>query len=196
MGKIVHIDRVREFIATTPVFRARDIELIVKEREYASVLLHTLARKGSVRRITKGWYSTQDDPIVSVFAFRPAYLGMQEALSLRNLWDQETNVVIVTPLKVRPGTRRIMDSNVIIHRIKREYFFGFDYLKYGEIVIPVSDAEKTLIDLIYFNESPGRDLLKRIAKDADLKKLAEYLTHYGKVFRRRVDALIRDRLPG
>jgi predicted transcriptional regulator of viral defense system len=189
MGRVVHLDRVREFIARTPAFRAKDIELIVQERQYNWVLLHNLVKSGSVKRITKGWYSTRDDPIVSVFAFRPAYLGLQEALSLRNLWEQETNVVLVTPLMVRPGMRRVMGSNVIIHRIKVGHFFGFEYLKYGDMAIPVSDAEKTLIDLVYFNESPGRDVLKKIARNVDAEKLEDYLKRYPEGLRRRVSAL-------
>lgn len=182
MGKVVHLDDVREFISKTPAFRARDIELIVRDRNYTALLLHNLAKKGEVKRITKGWYSLTDDPVVSVFAFRPAYLGLQEALGLHNMWEQETNVVIVTPLRVRTGVRHVMGSNVVIHRIRKEYFFGFDYLEYGQMYLPVSDIEKTLLDLIYFNELSDSVLLKKILKRADMNKLDEYLQRYSAGF--------------
>ena len=185
MGRIVHLDKVQEFIARTPVFRARDVKLIVGDDGYTSLLLHNLVRSGKVRRITKGWYSTQEDPLQSVLAFRPAYVGLQEALSLRDLWEQETNVVIVTTSKVRPGTRRIMGSNVIVHRIKPKYFFGFEFVKYETLALPVSDLEKTLIDLVYFNESPGTQILRSLSKNVDSHRLGEYLRRYGKRFRRR-----------
>lgn len=186
MGRIVHLDKVREFIAKTPAFRSRDIELIVKDRGYTSLLLHTMERRGEIKRIVKGFYSKSDDPVVTVFAFKPSYIGLQEALSLRQIWEQETNVVLVTPLKVKPGLREIMGSSVVLHRIKKEYFFGFDYLRYGEIYLPVSDREKTLLDFVYFNETPGTDVLKLMVEGIERVKLREYLSHYPERLRRRV----------
>src|SRR5438445_3842003 len=190
MGKIVHLDKVREFMRRTPAFRARDVEMIVNDGGYAALLLHNLAKRGEVKRITKGWYTVHDDPLVSVFGFKPAYIGLQEALSLRELWEQESNVVLVTALRVRPGVRRVMGSNVVLHRMRDRYVFGFDYLKYGEFMLPVSDREKTLIDLVYFNESPGGRVMRRIAKGADKGKLNRYLQSYPKAFRRRVRRIL------
>jgi len=183
MGKVVHLAAVREFVAKTPVFRARDVELIVKDRPYTLLLLHNLVRKGEVRRIVKGWYTTRVDPALAVLAFRPAYLGLQQALSLRDLWEQETTVVIVTCISVRPGIREIMGSNAVLHRINAKYFFGFDYLDYGGIAMPVSDVEKTLIDLVYYRELPGADVLRKLAKEADESKLRDYLLRYPTGFR-------------
>ena len=175
---------------TTPVFRAKDIELLVKNKKYAHLILHNLVKRGEIKRVTKGWYSLYEDPIVSVFCFKPAYIGLQEALSLHDLWEQETNVVIVTTRKVRVGLRKIMGSNVILHRIDQKYFFGLDYLKYGDFFIPVSDVEKTLIDLVYFNEIPGEDVLQEIRKRMEMKKLKEYLNNYPLKFRKKVEELI------
>jgi len=190
MGKIIHLNKIREFLKRTPVFRVRDVEIIVKNKNYSHLILHNLVKKGEIKRITKGWYSLQEDPIVSVFCFKPAYIGLQEALSLRELWEQETNVVIVTTRKVRTGTRRILDSNVILHRMDKKYFFGFEYLKYENFFIPVSDIEKTLIDLVYFNEIPGKDVLKEIKRRINKKKLKEYLTWFSSKFRKKVLKLV------
>ena len=131
MGKIVHLDEVRRFVEGTPAFRTKDIEQLVGSRPYARLLTHNLAKKGVVHRLTRGWYSRMDDPVVSVFAFRPAYLGLQEALSIHGLWEQETNVVLVTPRAVRSGERSVMGSRVTVRRIKRRHFFGFDFLRLG-----------------------------------------------------------------
>lgn len=191
MGKVVHLDEVRAFIDKTPAFRARDIELMVGDRAYSLLLLHNLAKRGEVHRITKGWYSTLDDPVVSVFAFRPAYLGLQEALSLHGLWEQETNVVLLTPRMLRAGTRNVMGSNVVVHRIVKERFFGFEYLKYGEFFVPVSDVEKTLIDLVYFDQTPSREVLTEIRSKVGAKKVQVYLRAYPEDFRRRLRSLLR-----
>jgi predicted transcriptional regulator of viral defense system len=187
LGKKVHIDAVRRLARSTPVFRARDVELLVGERGYALLMLHNMTRRGEVHRVVRGWYSGHDDPVVSVFALGPAYLGLQEALSFRDLWEQETNVVVVTPGKAKPGARTVMGSRVVVHRVKPEYFFGFDYLPYGEFRVPVSDLEKTLIDLVYFRESPGKEVLEELAQKADKRVLARYLGRYPESFASRFE---------
>lgn len=178
MGKKVHIDGLRAFAKGTPAFRARDAELLVGDRGYALLMLHQLAKRGEIHRVTRGWYSVEADPVVSVFALAPAYLGLQDALSIRGLWEQETNAVVVTAGKAVPGERLVAGSRIIVHRIKPEYFFGFDQVPYGSYAVPVSDLEKTLIDLAYFREVPGKDVFRGLLKAADQKRLARYLRRY------------------
>jgi predicted transcriptional regulator of viral defense system len=182
MGTKVHIDELRRFARSTPAFKARDAEILVKDRGYALLMLHNLAKQGELSRVTRGWYSVLKDPVVSVFTLQPAYLGLQEALSIRNLWEQETNVVVVTAGKAKPGIRKALGETVIVHRIDPAYFFGFDYVRYGDFHVPVSDREKTLIDLVYFDESPGAELLRQLARDADRRVLTRYLRRYPSSF--------------
>jgi predicted transcriptional regulator of viral defense system len=191
MGRIVHIKKLREFIKSVPVFRVRDIELLVGNRNYAHLILHKLTKKEEIKRVIKGWYSLYEDPIVSVFCFKPAYIGLQEALSLHNLWGQETNVVIITTKKVRAGIREIFGNNVILRRIEPKYFFGFDLLNYENFFIPVSDIEKTLIDFVYFNETLTKETLTEIIKHIDKQKLIEYLKKYPSKFRLKVKKLVK-----
>jgi predicted transcriptional regulator of viral defense system len=191
MGRIVHIKKLREFIKSVPVFRVRDIELLVGNRNYAHLILHKLTKKEEIKRVIKGWYSLYEDPIVSVFCFKPAYIGLQEALSLHNLWEQETNVVIITTKKVRAGIREIFGNNVILRRIEPKYFFGFDLLNYENFFIPVSDIEKTLIDFVYFNETLTKETLIEIIKHIDKQKLIEYLKKYPSKFRLKVKKLVK-----
>lgn len=184
MGRIKYLSKIREFLKKTPVISARDIEFIVASKEYAHLLLHNLTKKGEIYRLTKGYYSKEPDPILSVFCFKPAYLGLQEALSLHNLWEQETVPVIVTARKAREGIRHVLSNNVIIRRIPSKYFFGFELLKYGDFFIPVSDIEKTLIDLIYFKETPSKETLKEARKKVRRARLDSYLQHYPLEFRK------------
>jgi predicted transcriptional regulator of viral defense system len=191
MGKIIHINKIREFIKSVPVFRVRDIELLVGNRNYAHLILHKLTKKGEIKRVVKGWYSLHDDPIVSVFCFKPAYVGLQEALSLHNLWEQETNVVVITTKKVRGGIREILGNNVILRTIEPKYFFGFDLIKYENFFVPVSDIEKTLIDFVYFKESLARETLREIIKRMNKQKLIEYLKKYPSKFKQKVRKLAK-----
>ena len=190
MGKIKHIPKIKEFIKKTPVFSARDVELIVGDKEYAHLLLHNLAKKGEIYRFTKGCYSKEPDPIFSVFCFKPSYLGLQEALSLYNLWEQETVPVIITPRKVREGVRQVLGNNIVVHRILSQYFFGFDLLKYGDFFLPVSDIEKTLIDLVYFKEIPPKEVLKAMKEKIQPTKLNSYLKVYPPSFREEFKEMI------
>ena len=182
MGKKVHIDGVRAFVRGTPVFRARDVEALVGDRGYALLMLHNMVAGGEVRRLTRGWYTRLDDPVLSVFAFAPAYLGLQAALSMRGGWEQETNVVVVTSGKAAPGTREVLGGRVVVHRIAPRYFFGFGHVPQGEFDVPVSDVEKTAIDLVYYGESPGRDVLRDAVRGADVGVLEGYLRRYPPAF--------------
>jgi len=186
MEKTKHINKIRNFISKTPVFTSRDIEKLTKNKKYAHLILTKLAQRREIFRLTKGFYSKFEDPIFSIFCFKPGYLGLYEALSLNNFWEQETNVTIITLKKVRVGKKNILESNVIIKRINPKYFFGFDYLPYDSFYLPVSDLEKTLIDLIYFKESLPLTFLKELRKKIDFKKIKNYLKPYPKNFQKIV----------
>lgn len=190
MGKKVHVDGVRRFIRSAPIFRARDVEMLVGDRGYSLLMLHNFAKKGEIHRITRGWYSVHDDPVLSVFAFSPAYLGLQEALSLRGIWEQETNVVVVTSSKVEPGTREVLGGKVIVHRVSPRYFFGFDYISSGGFSLPVSDVEKTLVDLVYFREPPGREVTRSLVGISDKKVLKGYLKRYPAGFVSKFESVV------
>jgi|YelNatPaOPRAMG01_1025707.scaffolds.fasta_scaffold08222_2 predicted transcriptional regulator of viral defense system len=186
MGKIKYLPEIMELFKKTPVVTTRDIKLYLKQKGYSYLLLSNLVKQGKIKRITKGFFTIHDDPLTSVFCFRPAYVGLQEALSIHNLWEQETNVVIVTTRKVRIGIHEILGSNVLVHRINPKYFFGFTLLKYGEFFIPVSDVEKTLLDFIYFKQPLSKDTISEIKKNLDVNKLKNYLKVYPKLFHEKL----------
>jgi predicted transcriptional regulator of viral defense system len=190
MGKIKYLNKILEFLEKTPVIRVKDVEMIVKNKDYSNLLIHNLVKKGKIKRVSKGWYTPYEDPVVAVFCYKPAYIGLQEALSLHGIWEQETNVVIVTTKKVRTGTRKILESNVIFHRINQKYFFGIELIKYENFFIPVSDLEKTFIDFFYFKEVPSKEVLNEIKKKINRKKVINYLKHYPPKFRKRLQEVI------
>ena len=186
MGKVVHLRKVLDFAKVTPVFRPRDVELIVKDRGYAHLLLHNLVGSGRLVRYFRGWYGLRDDPTLSVFTFKPAYLGLQEALSIRELWEQETVPVVITTLRVRTGIRSVAGGNLLVRHLAERYFFGYDFLKYGDFYVPVSDPEKTLIDFVYYNEAIGEEALEGLLKRANRAVLLKYLRPYPQALKRRV----------
>ncbi len=186
MARRKHIGEVIKLFSQSPVVTARDIELIVGSRAYAYLLLHNLSKHGRIKRLTKGYYTVHGDPTLTVFCYRPAYIGLQDALSIHNLWTQETNVVIVTARNIR-GEKTIIGARVIIHRLKPEYYFGYHYVKYEKFYIPVSDVEKTMIDLAYFNSPIHPEIAEQARQRVDREKLLKYMGKYEGRVRRKIE---------
>lgn len=186
MGKIKYLNFIRQFFKETPIVTTRDLRLIVKNNNYVYLLVHNLIKTGEIKKVKKGFYTTHDDPIVSVFCFKPAYIGLQSALSIHDIWEQETNTVIVTAKNVRIGVKNIFGNNVVIHRIKSKLLFGYNLIKYNDFYIPVSDLEKTFLDLIYFNEIPDKEVLRKLKKLISKEKVKQYLKPYPENIRKKV----------
>ncbi len=186
MGKSKYMKEIKDFFKKTPVVSSADIKVCTGKKGYSYLLISNLIKRGEIKRIKKGFYTVHEDPAVSVFCFRPSYIGMQEALSIHDLWEQETNVVILTTQKTKHSKIEVFENNVILHRIKPKYMFGFDVVKYGNFYLPVSDLEKTFIDLIYFNEIPDKEILRALKKRMDKKKLENYLQKYPEKMKKKI----------
>jgi predicted transcriptional regulator of viral defense system len=189
LDRFSQVDKIREYAKRTPVFDTRSVVRLIGNADYAYLLLNQLARTGEIQRLTKGYYTIHKDPSLIVYCLKPAYLGLQDAMSLRNLWEQETNPIILTTRRVRPGARDVMGSTVIVRRISQRYFFGYDYLDRGGFLLPVSDAEKTFIDMVYFNQM-RKDVAATFRGMIDRKKVKEYLARYDEKFTRKVNKLV------
>lgn len=174
-----YLKEVRERFKKAPAFTITDLRVFLGRkgisREYLHLLVHNLLAKGELKRISRGNYTFRTESEVVGFGFRPFYYGLQDALSLRNLWEQETNPVVITPRKVRSGVRDFDGANYVIRRVGRSMFFGFETIKYGDFWIPVSDVEKTLIDFVYFRQPLGRETVEEIKKRLNEKRLSAYL---------------------
>lgn len=177
MGEVKHMRKVEALFEKSLVVDAGSISRIVSG-SYSKQLIRNLLKAGKIKRLTKGFYTTHDDPSLAVFCFKPAYLGLQDALAFHNLSEQETVPIIVTAKKVRPGIRDVMEQNVLIRRLDKKYLFGFDYYELGKFHLPYSDIEKTLIDMIYFKENISEEICKGIRDRLDQKKLKLYLRAY------------------
>src|SRR3989344_769407 len=149
MGKQKYLLRVTSLFKESPVVNFSSIERIVKNKknikQYTKQLIRNLIKQGKINKLTKGFYTSRDEISLIVFCFKPAYLGLQNAMSFHNLWEQETVPVVITTRNLRVGIRRVFDMNVSIRKIDKKYIFGFEYYKDGEFYFPYSDIEKRLI---------------------------------------------------
>ena len=188
---MTHVKDLKAHFKSQVVFTLRDAKIYLKGRKlgknYLNLLIHGLIKKGELHKITQGTYSFQTDPTLYGFAFSPFYYGLQNALALHNMGTQETNPVIVTPRKVRLGLRTIENTHFIIHRIQRPMFFGYDFVRYYDWEIPVSDLEKTFIDMVYFKQPLTEEVLNELKPKLDGKKIQEYLKRYPKNMQKQVN---------
>ena len=141
---------------------------------YIRLMLHNLVQSGKLYRIGKGAYTFQRNEGIIGFRFRPFYYGLQYALTIRKIWTQQSIPVIITKNKAEPGIRELMGVRIIVHRINANGFFGFEYLNYGGLFVPVSDPEKTLLDFIYYGIKLDPETRAGLEKRANKSLLEEY----------------------
>ena len=185
----------KEFIAqfsSKPAFTSYEARNFFTFRHgpegYYKLVLNNLVKSGRIYRITRGKYSFYDEIQYVGFAFKPFYYGLQDALSIRNLWEQETNPVIITPRRVRSGVRTFLGRNYVIRWIERSMFFGYSLVEYGDFFIPVADTEKILIDMVYYHEFLPEEVKNEILSAVNKKKLQEYILMLPDYMKKRVIA--------
>jgi len=191
MGKSKHLERIRNLFEKSLLVDFGSIERIVRfERKkhksnYAKLIVHNLLKSGEIKKVTKGYYTKYNDNSLIVLCF-PAYLGLQSALSLYNLWEQETIPIVITSKKVRVGIRKVLGGNVLVRSTKKEFMFGISYLDDGGFYLPYSDIEKTFIDMFLFKQKINEDVLRKFQNRISEKKLRKYLKGYNEKLRKKV----------
>ncbi len=170
-------------------FSARDVWFFLKSRGsskgYVSVFLGHLVKHHKIVQMSRGIYSflAQIDSVEKIIF--PSYHALQDALSLHGLWQQQTIPVIITPRRVRSGFREVGGTRVLVRRINRKMFFGHEHLLHSDFWVEVSDLEKTLIDFAYFNEPLDKEVLLKLKRKLDRKKLGGYLKQTSKRFQEK-----------
>ena len=190
MGREKYLTDIAALFKKSPVVSASSISRLIRSKkrvkQYQKQLVRNLLLQGRIKKLVNGNYTTHDDPSLAVFCFKPAYLGLQDAMSYHEVWEQETIPVIITASKARQGMRKVLGMNVLIRRIDSRYLFGYTHVRQGDLYYPYSDLEKTFIDMVYFKQKLSADAQNAIMQRLDKKRLASYLQHYPKRFRERV----------
>ena len=194
VGLVKYEKEFRGHFAKEPMFTFGDTRRFLgslgASEAYAKLFIHNQIKRHGLLRIGKGRYTFRNDEAVVGFGFRPFYYGMEYALTLRRLWTQMANPVVITATKAVPGTRQSMGRTILVRRISRSMFFGIEYIRYGDVFIPVSDVEKTLIDFIYYRVAPGEGVLGELVAEVDPKKMGAYKKRCGKRVRAALSKLL------
>lgn len=193
MGKAYYQEDIIALFKKSAVVSYNSIDRIIKAKnnkikQYTKQLVRNLVKSGRIKPLAKGYYSLSDDPSLLVFCYKPAYLGLQDAMSFHGVWEQETIPVVITARKIRQGIKEINGTNVNIRRIDTKYLFGIDYYQQNNVCFPYSDIEKTFIDMVYFNENIDDNTIKNFKKKIDKNKLKKYLKDYSQIMQKRVNS--------
>ncbi|MDE1825956.1 MAG: hypothetical protein KGH61_05670 [Candidatus Micrarchaeota archaeon] len=177
-------NRVIEKFSAYPVFTYRDVRLSfnrsVKDANIFRALSY-LKSTGRLFAIAKGRYTFNKDSAITGFAYAPFYYGLLYAMSIRELWTQNTMPEIVTLKTVRKGKAHAFGrggSMISLHHSTPKHFFGFETIRYGKLSLPVSDPEKTLIDLFYYKTRLATQNYSGLLRAVNAAKLNRYLTEY------------------
>ncbi len=172
-------DIIKKF-SSYPAFRYRDVKIHFRNKKNLARTLSHLKTSGRVHSIVKGAYTTKNDRAVTGFAFEPFYYGLLYALTIKELWTQIARPEAVTLKRVKKTNVKTFDNTDIIrlHHSRPKYFFGFDIIKYNGINIPVSDPEKTLIDLFFYKTTLPIQEYNNLLKSINTRKLNNYLKNY------------------
>lgn len=184
-----YLTAIKERYKDKILFTKRDIKILLNhnlKNNYLNLLIHNLVKQKKIRKLAKGAYTFREELEVVGFAYSPFYYGLQDALSYHKLWEQETIPVVITSKKIKPGIRKINDSNVLLKRISRKYLFGIDYIKIKDLDVPISDLEKTYIDMIYYKQPISIELKQEFKNKINIKKFEEHLKNYSLRFQNKV----------
>jgi predicted transcriptional regulator of viral defense system len=170
-----------------PVFTNRDLALYFRTRKLKasnlSRLLSYMKASGKLYAVRRGVYTFRKDAMLSGFAYSPFYYGLLSALTIMGFWTQNSKPDIITIRKVRTSAVSIFGDEkerIFVHHIPAKYFFGFDIVKYGTLKVPVSDPEKTLIDLFYYKVTLPIQNYSELLRAINRNKIHEYLKRYDK----------------
>jgi len=173
--------RITESFSGYPVFTARDVAIAFPDASGSGIrqALHHMAASGRLHRVRNGRYSFRKDSLLSGFAYRPFYYGLLSSLTYRELWDQLARPCIMTTNTVKSTAATVFDDIIVeVHHVPKKYMFGFDTIPYGGIQMPVSDAEKTLIDFVYFKLRASDECYAALCRASSAERLSRYLKLY------------------
>ncbi len=182
-----------EYFEKFPIFTFSDANMFLSKQgasqDYARKLISIMLKRGELQRVTKGHYTTKKDMDVIGYAFKPFYYGLGFALSYHGLSSQGYNLTVMTTKTVRSGVRRIFGTNVVIQRIPKELFLGYEDMTTQTFHFYISDIEKTLLDMLYFDFVVEDYVYVNTFKRINKAKIKRYLKRFSKRVTKRYSEL-------
>lgn len=145
------------------IARAEDLSLVLDvPHSWAKNIMLKLASHGAAQRVGKGKYviipadvmygrkSYVADPLVLVSELMKEidyYVAYYSAAHIHGVAEQMPfKTTVAVPKQLRPI--RIGNISVNFVNLKRSRFFGYEEIRYSDVVLNVSDMEKTMVDCV------------------------------------------------
>ncbi len=153
-----------------PVLYTQDVSAYLGiDIKYANKILARLAKLKQIIHLYKGkWIFPDTDPfslpeiLTSPF---PAYISLQTALYFHGMISQIPSMIYAVSV-ARTRVYKTVISEISIHHVKPEFFFGYEEKKNG--LIKIATPEKALIDFLYL--SPGKSRLFSALPEIEIPK--------------------------
>ena len=192
-------DEITDSFRNFRTFTFNDVRTVLAEKhkkisdKTIQVTLSRMAKRKRIYPIIKGVFSLERRDDIVGFAFTPFYYGGLAALMIRDMIDDQVRMEIMTTRRVKKSLVKVYNgiSMVVVHHLPKKYYFGFNDMRYGNIEVPVSDPEKTLIDLFYYKERLSLQDYAEVLKSVKIGTLRKYLKLYDKRTKKMVTKFVR-----
>ncbi|MEW5936332.1 MAG: type IV toxin-antitoxin system AbiEi family antitoxin domain-containing protein [Candidatus Thermoplasmatota archaeon] len=178
----IKYSHILDSIMKMPVFGVKDLTDRGVSRGYARQRLHNLEKRGVIRRVERGKYTSSDDPtVVAPYLTRPSYISLWSAMSIRALTTQiPFGVDVVTSRKRFNRRLDFMGADIRFHHVAPSLMFGYEFIAWNDRWrLPVAKPEKIVIDALYLR-AIAPDELEGVLDAVDDVLLLEYAELCGK----------------
>ncbi|MFH0972367.1 MAG: hypothetical protein V1835_07450 [Candidatus Micrarchaeota archaeon] len=149
--------------------------LIAKPKGIAKVYASRLVQKGLAKRILRGKISfSTDDYVIASQLIEPAYVSLSSALLFHKLIKQVPAFVECVNTR---NSRRFLELGIVYHKMPPSLFFGYERQGRDGSYAFIADAEKALIDSVYFGSISKKDAHDAM-KEVRSEKINNYLERY------------------
>ncbi|MEK6936260.1 MAG: hypothetical protein AABW67_05710 [Nanoarchaeota archaeon] len=157
------------------VFSLNEITRIIrKSKNITSVYLNRMCKKKFLFKIEKNKFSkTKDIFVIASQLIYPSYLGLTTSLYLQDEFSQIINKIYILTTKQKKKMK-ILDTEIKFIKIKPISMFGYKKIKKENSFIFVSDLERTIIDVILFQNYSRISNLLGLIKKSDTERLLDY----------------------
>lgn len=162
------------------MFTARELaSALNKKSEYAHLVAFRLKKRGVIKEIEKGKYSTVDDAFLAAsWITWPSYITGLAAVNYYKLSDQLPFVIHVVTTRRRKN--KIVDyasARIEFIKVREKAFFGFKRVQYGKSEVFIAEKEKAIVDGVAFGKmslEEAVEIVRNNARKISKKRLFAY----------------------
>lgn len=175
-GLNLYIIRDRAIDSKRSVFSIQQLShLIGKSKSIAKVYSSRLVKKNLAASIMRGKIVfIQDEFVIATQLIEPSYISCRSALVFHKFINQMPKLVECCCVG---ASRSFHHLGIIYHKLPSKLFYGFHRLEKAGSYIFIADAEKALIDCIYFNLI-HKQHVKKIVEKLSKEKIHDYLSRF------------------